>query len=625
MRVSMASSAFLVGFPLLSQSVFGFTVDSFCRTPSRFRPLPMVGTNDNWFDSKRQGYQNVLKDMDTLQGSIEHANSTVELEVQMLALEQVEKKFGLIAAQFAPPEGLSLEDYQKTIKLFLTLPPELRVALVKALELEGEAAGDFRRIPDIATKLYEQRFTLTPRLLIDSLKAAKAGKVKAMTAGPELSPKEESDRLLTELFNGNSPESIRTENRVKQVLGRVTRKEGFQPTAKDLEILVGALDSSTFVLKGKPEEIPGGYVIRGTNKMKSSAELIDALDAKLPTSWNGTVSYMPDMVKEPEMFMEEENVLVLFHKDFSPQTNEWFFRFVSASALVTAFLFSVGVYGSTDALTNKITDLAAVGDFSGVDLFNGKIAEVLLPLAVILASHEIGHFLIARNENITTTSGFPTLLPFWSSLPLLGSLTRISSSPRNKTALFDFAFLGPLLGFVSSFIFLGIGLVATQATLGTDAAQYLPALPVSVLKLSTLGGTIVDNFFGGDGYIIGQDPSEAVSLHPYAIAGFCGMMINALEMIPLGSTDGGRLSQSLFGREGHSAVGGLAWLTLLISSFTMGESQGAALTAVWIVTSVTQNDMEVPARDETDVVNLPRSLAAFSMWFLAFLAIVPIA
>jgi hypothetical protein len=618
------SNAFLLGFPLLFHSAFGFTVDSSCRTPSRFRPLSMAGTNDNWLDSKRDGYQNILKDIDTLQGFIEQANSTLELEVQMLALEQVEKEFGMITAQFAPPDSLSLGDYEKTIKTFLTLPPELRVALVKALELEDEAAGDFRRIPDIATKLYQQRFTLTPKLLVDSLKSVKlGGKVKANRTDPELSRNEKSERLITELFDGKSRESIQDERRVKQLLGRVTRKEGFQPTAKDLEILIGALDSSTFVLKGKPEEISGGYVIRGTNKKKSSAELIDALDAKFPTSWNGSVSYMPDIVNELEFDTDQENVLVLFHKDFSSQTNEWFFRFVSASALVTAFLFSVGVYGSTDALTNKITDLAAVGDFSGVDLFNGKIAEVLLPLAVILASHEIGHFLIAKNENITTSSGFPTLLPFPSGLPLLGSLTRISSSPRNKTALFDFAFLGPLLGFVSSFIFLGIGLVATQATLGTDAAQYLPALPVSVLKLSTLGGTIVDNFFGGGGYIIGQDPSETVSLHPYAIAGFCGMMINALEMIPLGSTDGGRLSQSLFGREGHSIVGGSAWLAIFVSFFNMGESQGSALMAAWIVASITQNDMEVPARDETDDVNLPRSLAAFSMWFLSLLAIVP--
>jgi membrane-associated protease RseP (regulator of RpoE activity) len=623
MRVSVVSSAFLVGFPLLSHSAFGFTVDFSSRrtgTPNRFRPLSMVDTNDNWLDIKRQGYKNVLKDMDTLQGSIEQANSTVELEVQMLALEQVEKEFGMITAQFAPPEGLSLEDYQKTIKTFLTFPPELRVALVTALELEEEAAGDFRRIPDIVTKLYEQRFTLTPQRLADSLKAAKAGKEKV-----ELSKQEKSDQIISELFDDMTSTEVEEQNRIKQLLGRVTRKEGFQPTEKDLEILVGAFDSSTFVLKGKPEKIPGGYVIRGNNQMKSSAELIDALDAKLPTSWNGTVSYMPDMVKEPELFTEVENVLVLFHNDFSPETNEWFFRFTSAGALATAFLFSVGVYGSTDALTVKLTDLAAVGDFSGVDLFNGKIAEVLLPLAVILTSHEIGHLLIARKENITTASGFPTLIPFWSSLPLLGSLTRISSSPRDKTALFDFAFLGPLLGFVSSFIFLGIGLVATGATIGTDAAQYLPALPVSVLKMSTLGATIVDNFFGGNGYIIGQDPSQAISLHPYAIAGFCGMMINALEMIPLGSTDGGRLSQSLFGRQGHSAVGGFAWLALLISAFTMGESQGAALTAAWIVASATQNDMEVPARDETGDVNTPRSLAAFSIWFLAFLAVVPMA
>jgi membrane-associated protease RseP (regulator of RpoE activity) len=129
--------------------------------------------------------------------------------------------------------------------------------------------------------------------------------------------------------------------------------------------------------------------------------------------------------------------------------------------------------------------------------------------------------------------------------------------------------------------------------------------------------------FGGDGYILSQDATAAISLHPWAIAGFCGMLINAAEMLPLGATDGGRLSLSLFGRQGHSVIGGLTWLALLVSSFTLGEQQGELLVTAWVVNNVVQNNQEVPCRDETDKVNLPRSLAAFALWFLAILAIIP--
>ena len=218
----------------------------------------------------------------------------------------------------------------------------------------------------------------------------------------------------------------------------------------------------------------------------------------------------------------------------------------------------------------------------------------------------------------------PTFLPILGSLPLLGTLTRIKSSPKNFTSLFDFAFLGPLLGMVSSFIFLGTGLVATKAALDSGGAQFLPALPVSVLNLSTLGGSIVDNFFaGGDGYITAMDPTTPVPLHPFAIAGYCGLLINAIEMLPLGATDGGRLSLTVFGRQGHSLVGGLTWFALLVCSFALEDQQGSLLISAWAINNVFQNDMEVPCRDETDNPSLPRLLAAFALWFLAALIIVP--
>ena len=136
---------------------------------------------------------------------------------------------------------------------------------------------------------------------------------------------------------------------------------------------------------------------------------------------------------------------------------------------------------------------------------------------------------------------------------------------------------------------------------------------------------MVDEFFGGEHFITSQDPSTPVPLHPFFIAGYCGLLTTAAEMLPLGATDGGRISLALFGRPGHSIIGGLTWLALLLASFSLTEQQQQLLVVAWFVNNITQNDMEIPCRDETDTVNLPRVGLAFVLWFFAVLTLVPMA
>jgi membrane-associated protease RseP (regulator of RpoE activity) len=202
----------------------------------------------------------------------------------------------------------------------------------------------------------------------------------------------------------------------------------------------------------------------------------------------------------------------------------------------------------------------------------------------------------------------------------MGAVTQLRTSPKNLTSLFDFAFFGPFCGLFTSLVFLVTGIQSTLLA-DADAAQYFPHLPVNVLQMSTLGGSIVDFFYGGNGMITMQSAASTVPLHPLAIAGFCGIVINSLEMLPLGSSDGGRLSQALFGRSTHAIVGGATWFSLLVSSFLLDQQE--VLIGAWVVFNLVQNDMELPCRDEVDKVNIPRSLAAFFLWFVAILAITP--
>ena len=581
-----------------------------------------------WIDSQREELQQVLDQIDALEKDIQACenNGSVNaslVEAKQAAVTQLEKEANQLLFKVNPPEGLSMIDFHNAIKVFANLPPQARLALIKAVGIEDDVVTDPMMIPTIVSQIYIQRNSLTQQRLIDSLNAAR---IK-----PASSIRESNNKGggISSLFDdkNDTEEEEESDGSDLNFLPRVTRNKDQTPTETDLEILTCALESQLFLTTSKPIQIAGGYLIRGENRKKSGQELIEALDQRLPAEWNCTVVWMTDISDDSGVaWMDESKALVLLNKDFSPFMSDWFYGLTSLVAFGTMLLFSIGVYGANQEVLTRLTDATSLNDASALDWFDGKVVQVLLPILAILASHESGHIIIGRKEKIETTSLIPTFLPILGSLPLLGTITRIKSSPKNLTSLFDFAFAGPLLGFVSSFLFLGLGLVATKAAMeGGDTAQLLPALPVSVINLSTLGGSIIDYFFaGGPGFITNSDPSTPVPLHPLAIAGYCGLLINAAEMLPLGATDGGRLSMAIFGRRGHNVIGGLTWGALLVSTLALEDTQVSILISSWAANNVFQNDMEVPCRDESENPNLIRLCLAFALWFLAALVIIPL-
>jgi len=561
---------------------------------------------DTW-KAQREQAKAALERIDSLEVSIRKGESSLPVLKEQVDL--VEHDVTRLTAEPLPPSGVSFAEYNAAIKTYLSLPLTLKLALCQVLEIPEP--GDWTRTPEIVTKLYEQRRQLTTERLQDAVKNVQRG-MEGITVFEQ-----EAEEFLDGLLNGKSLEEVQRDGYAIKLLPRVTRKEEREVTPQQLEVLMNALGKATFVPSRAPEMIPGGYAIRGRNTLRSGTELIEILDSKLPAQWTAQVSLLPELEVDEDSAIDGDSVLLLLDNDFEPTTSRILFSFSTATALITTFLFAVGCFGANENVAQHMQELTEAGDYSGVNWFNGELAQVLLPLGFIQVMHELGHLLVARRDKFKTAP--PTLLPFWF-LPYLGAKTDIKTSPQDLTSLFDFAFMGPFLGLFTSAIFLVTGL---QSTLLADAtaSQYFPTIPVSLLQLSTLGGSIVDNFFGGTGIINLQDPSNTLNLHPFALAGFCGMMLNSLELLPLGSTDGGRLSQALFGRATHSIIGGATWLTLLVSSFLLPNHD--VLIGVWAVYKIVQNDMEIPCRNEVDDVNIPRSLAAFGLWFVAILAITP--
>lgn len=184
------------------------------------------------------------------------------------------------------------------------------------------------------------------------------------------------------------------------------------------------------------------------------------------------------------------------------------------------------------------TTLEAASLLQGFDLFSnlGRYGEVL-PLAIgvwlILAAHELGHWIYAQRYGIKLS--FPFLLPSWQ-IGSFGSLTRFASLVPHRSALFDVAIAGPAFGGLVSIIMLLLGLVLSQPGHGF-------AIPTSFFQGSILVGTLAKTILGD------VLQGAVVEIHPLTILGWLGLVITALNLMPAGQLDGGRVIQAIYGRK----------------------------------------------------------------------------
>ena len=117
-------------------------------------------------------------------------------------------------------------------------------------------------------------------------------------------------------------------------------------------------------------------------------------------------------------------------------------------------------------------------------------------------------------------------------------MTTFKGPPRNRQDVFDFAAAGPLVGMLAS---LAAVVVGAQLTVSADPST-LPSMPLEILRQSSLGGGILDAIIGNGVLSVpdGALGSRAVAamtipLHPVAVAGFTGLIVNALNVLPIGS------------------------------------------------------------------------------------------
>ncbi|MCK4739100.1 MAG: site-2 protease family protein, partial [Deltaproteobacteria bacterium] len=207
-------------------------------------------------------------------------------------------------------------------------------------------------------------------------------------------------------------------------------------------------------------------------------------------------------------------------------------------------------------LVTVVTTVLTGAAFEGVDIIADpkgilKGIPFSFSLIVILGTHEFGHFIASRVHKVRATLPFfipaPPVPPF---IGTFGAVIKLKSPITNKRALIDIGAAGPLAGFVVAVIVIIVGLKLSRVLPFMPPPGTLEfGLPIifKILTYLTIGGI---------------PEGHTLVYHAVLFAGWIGLFITSLNLLPMGQLDGGHILYALIGP--YHRVVSLVLATILI-------------------------------------------------------------
>jgi len=178
-----------------------------------------------------------------------------------------------------------------------------------------------------------------------------------------------------------------------------------------------------------------------------------------------------------------------------------------------------------------------------------------LTLMLILGTHEFGHYYFARKHGVDAT--LPYFIPAPTFIGTFGAFIKIKSPIYRKDALLQIGAAGPIAGFAIAVPALIIGLVKSSV---------VDMDPSTVGWI--LGDSLLVKFFSAiihPGLLNGQE----ILLHPIAFAGWIGLLVTMLNLLPIGQLDGGHVAYAMLGRQYEKVAKTALLLLIPLSLFSI--------------------------------------------------------
>jgi len=244
-------------------------------------------------------------------------------------------------------------------------------------------------------------------------------------------------------------------------------------------------------------------------------------------------------------------------------------------------------------------------NLSGILRNLGKGWSFALSLLSILLAHELGHYFMSRHFGVAVT--LPYFIPFpLSPFGTMGAMIRMKDMPPSKRAMLLIGAAGPISGLVLAIPILIIGLALSEVT-------PLPSSGYSVEGNSLLYLALKFIIFGKVLPSGGVD----VFLHPVAFAGWAGLLVTSLNLIPAGQLDGGHVMYALLGSKTRYLNWTIIGILLVMGIWWQGWLIWAALIFVF-------SRARVPPMDDVTPLKPWQTGLAIGLFILFVLTFTPL-
>jgi membrane-associated protease RseP (regulator of RpoE activity) len=269
-----------------------------------------------------------------------------------------------------------------------------------------------------------------------------------------------------------------------------------------------------------------------------------------------------------------------------------------------------------------------------------------LSMLGILFTHEMGHYIACRYYKVPATLPYFLPAPLLSPLGTLGAFIIMRGIPKNKRVLFDVGVAGPLAGLVVAIPVLFIGLYLSHlgpieppaagmsGLLEGNSLFYLFSKYLVFGRLLpdpvTMGGLSTAIYWLRYFFTAQPIPFNGldVQLHPVALAGWAGLLVTALNLIPVGTLDGGHVAYGLFGEKARRifpiALAVLVALSVLPSLLTFSVSSVNFTWLLWVMILFWLGNVRAQPLDDITPLDPARRALGIFMLIVFVLLFTPI-
>jgi membrane-associated protease RseP (regulator of RpoE activity) len=306
------------------------------------------------------------------------------------------------------------------------------------------------------------------------------------------------------------------------------------------------------------------------------------MNQQYPTSGNRPPTYRP-------LDMTLQEVPPWLVQETRPQGIPW----------LNVFLFFATIY----------TTLVAGAAFEGINGFTepwllGAGMPFSFTLLAILGIHELGHFAMSRYHGVQAT--WPYFIPVPTFIGTFGAMIKLKSPMPDKRALLDIGAAGPVAGFLVAVpaIFFGLEVSEVAPSTGVDGALQLGD---SLLLLLA------------ERWAFGELPADqAIHLGPVAFAGWIGLLVTALNLLPVAQLDGGHIAYAVFGKY-YQAVARVTLVAMVGMGFL-----GWPGWYVWAILSIIFKLRHPPTLNDYVPLDRKRNILAVCCLIIFILCLIPV-